>query len=69
MKINNWLNLDHHEYVAIDLADGRRIELKKGDKLLISVESVYVTLKDGVSHIYPAIQVTQIIKRLKRRYL
>ena len=69
MKTNNWLNLDHHEYVGVDLIDGRRVELKKGDKLLISVDSVAVQSKDGTAIIFPAIQVSHIIKKFKSRYL
>ena len=69
MKTNNWMNLDYHEYVTIDLIDYRRIELEKGDNLLISSDSVCIQQKNGYSVIYPAVNVIQIMKRLKPKYI
>lgn len=69
MKITNWLNLDHHEFVIVDMIDGRRLALKKGDSLLIAVDSVMIKQKNGADLILPSIQVAQIIKKLKVRYL
>lgn len=66
MKTTSWLSKDHHEYVALDLMDGRRIELDRGDKLLLAVDSITVKQKDGFDIIYPAIQVSQIIKKWKK---
>jgi len=69
MKTSNWLNLDHHEWVAVDMIDGRRLELNKGDQLIMEVDSITIKRKDGIDFILPAIQVAQIIKKLKDRYL
>ncbi len=69
MKTDNWLNLDHHEYVVVDLVDGRRIQLEKGDKLLTAIDGVMIRAKNGDDVLYPAVQVVQILKRYKKRYL
>lgn len=69
MKHSNWLNLDHHEFVAVDLEDGRRLELQKGDKLILSVDSITLRLASGVDYIIPTVKVSQIIKKLRKRYL
>lgn len=69
MKDTGWLSLDHHQWLAIDLIDGRRIELSKGDRLLVSVESTTLKQKDGIDIIYPNIQVAQIIKKMKDMYI
>lgn len=69
MKTNNWINLDHHEYVALDLDDGRRLELRKGDTLILSVDYATIKQKDGCDVMIPSIKIAQIIKKLKARYL
>lgn len=70
MKTNNWLNLDHHQYVAIDLEDGRRIELEKNEKLILSPDSVSILNSvTGECTIFPAVKVSQILKKYRKRYV
>lgn len=66
MKTKNWLNLDHHAFVVIDLMDGRRIKLNAGDRLIMAVDSVCVQTAKGVTYMFPSVQVAQIIKKDKK---
>ncbi len=63
--LDSWLDFKFYEFIYIDLIDGQRINLTKGESLLINISSIKIRNDQGLTVAYPASRVVVACWRVK----